>query len=162
MVSTGVNVAPTAGGTRTAVLTNSMATQVDTIQMSSTGNSSTMTYTIDHVTVTTQATTGHSAIVVGRGSVGPNGTNMTETGTVTNNTITVNSSTCSTCVGISVNSEGASGVSTTTVSTNTISGNVFNGISVVANLGGQTMNLNIQNNSRTTTPKAAKTTEATG
>jgi len=54
-----------------------------------------------------------------------------------------------------VNSEGASGASTTTVSSNTISGNVFNGISVVANAGGQSMNLTMQNNAMTTTQTAA-------
>jgi hypothetical protein len=155
IVSNAVNLAPNAGGTMTATLNGGTATQVDTIDMTPTGNNSTLTYTITGMTITTQATTGHSAINVGRGSVAPNGTNMTETGTVTNNNITVNSSTCSTCAGIVINSEGASGTSTTTVSGNTISGNNFNGIRIVANVGGQNMQMTMQGNTMTTTQTPA-------
>ncbi|MBV9241014.1 MAG: hypothetical protein JO314_03305, partial [Acidobacteria bacterium] len=157
IVSNAVNWGVTAGGNLTAAFSNNTATQVDSIDMTATGNSSTINYTITGNTITTQATTGHSAINVGRGSVAPNGTNMTETGTVTNNNITVNSSTCSTCWGIQVSAEGASGHGATNVSNNTISGNVFNGIRVLANAGGQELNLKMQGNAMTTTQTPANT-----
>jgi hypothetical protein len=157
VVSNGVNWAVAAGGNLTGVFSNNTATQVDTIDMTSTGNSSVLNYTITGNTITTQATTGHSAVNVGRGSVGPNGTNMTGTGVVMNNNITVNSSTCSTCWGIQVSAEGASGNSVTTVSNNTMSGNMFNAIRVLANAGGQSLNLTMQGNTMTTTQTPANT-----
>jgi hypothetical protein len=109
-----------------------------------------MTYTITGLTVTTNAT-GSNAITVGRGSVTPQGVNSTETGTITNNNITVGSANCGSCVGISVNSFGQSGLSTTTVTGNTISGNAFNGINVIAAGGANSLKLTIPNNSMSTT-----------
>ncbi|MEA2416664.1 MAG: hypothetical protein QOI58_3321 [Thermoanaerobaculia bacterium] len=145
-----VDWAPNNGAHMTAVLNGGASTLTAGIFMTSTGNNSQMNYTINGLTVTTNAT-GSNAITVGRGSLSPGGVNSTETGSVTNNNITVGSANCSTCFGISINSFSQSGLSTTTVTGNTIAGNVYEAINVIAAAGANSMNLTIQNNSMSTT-----------
>ncbi|MEA2326483.1 MAG: hypothetical protein QOE68_1442, partial [Thermoanaerobaculia bacterium] len=145
-----VNWAPNNGAHMTAVLNGGSSTLTAGIFMTSTGNNSQMNYTITGLTVTTNVT-GSNAITVGRGSLSPGGVNSTETGSITNNNITVGSASCSTCFGISINSFSQSGLSTTTVTGNTIAGNAYEAINVVAAGGANSMNLTIQSNTMSTT-----------
>ncbi|HEV7424963.1 MAG TPA: Ig-like domain-containing protein [Thermoanaerobaculia bacterium] len=145
-----VNWSPNSGAHMTAVLNGGASTLTAGIFMTSTGNNPQMNYTITGLTVTTNAT-GSNAITVGRGSLSPGGVNSAETGSITNNNITVGSANCSTCFGISINSFSQSGLSTTTVTGNTIAGNAYEAINVVAAGGANSMNLTIQNNSMSTT-----------
>jgi len=129
------------GASMTAVLNGGTSTGTNGILVQSSGNNSSLTYTITNLSSVTTHAFGSNAITAGKGS----GSNSTVNGTITNNVIT--SALCGGgCNGITIASFGVSGTSVINVSNNDISGVDASAIAATAGQGSNSLNLTVQAN----------------
>ena len=137
----GVSFQASSGSTMTAILSGGTVTGTNGILMQSTGNNTSLTYTVTGLTAVTTHAFGSNAITAGKA----NGINGTVNGTITNNTIT--SALCGGgCNGITIGSFGVSGTSVVNVSGNNISGVDASAIAATAGQGASSLNVTIQGN----------------